>query len=354
MKKIFSIVLLAVISIATTHTTLAQEVLTNQSILSLVTAKVDNGVIINKIKGSDNKFDLSTDGMIGLKQGKVNEKIMEEMLLAAKDLPVLKNADIISMHTNGISRKIILSKINLSECNFSTNTDDLIALKSAGVHEEVTKVMMDPETSAGSATLITGKLPPHPQTIAPPKSLPSSGIYYEAYTPSTDYIPLEPSTTNQTKSGTFGEAMGNRYTMGLTGTSKKVGLTNKSSNTVIQDVQPVFYFSLERSGKSIDEVAESGQQGVSSPNDFVLIRAKVTKRGREIEIGRTTSVGSESGFANGTIPFRFKKISDMLYRVYFEKELPAGEYAFYYNKGSEQNKSLKLFDFSLRNNVTVN
>lgn len=333
-----------------------QEVLTNQSVLSLVTAKVDQGIIISKIKSSENQFDLGTEGVIALKQGKVNDKIVEEMFLVAKNLPIVKNEDVISMHKGSVSKKVILRKINSSECKFNTNTDALIALKEAGVHEDITKVMMDPSTSVnlGSGNLVATKLPIHKQDIPAPKSLPSSGIFYEAYNPSVEYIQIEPTTTNQAKSGGFGEAMGNHYTMGISGTSTKVGLSNSSANTVIEDAQPVFYFHVERDGKSIDEVVESTYDGVASPNDFVLVQARVTKRGREIEIARKNAYGNESGFAKGTIQFRFKKVSDRLYRVYFDKELPAGEYAFYYNKGSEQRKSLKLFDFSLKNNISAN
>jgi hypothetical protein len=77
----------------------------------------------------------------------------------------------------------------------------------------------------------------------------------------------------------------------------------------------------------------------------------VSKKGRQITIGRHTAFTNESGFSKGTIPFKFKKISGEMYRVYFEKDLPAGEYAFYYNKGSVQAASLKLYDFSVKNNV---
>jgi len=352
--KLITILFLTLLMIQTNSK--GQEVLTNQSILSLVTAKVDNDIIINKIKGSENKFDLGTDGIIALKQGKVNDKIVEEMFLVAQNLPLMNNQDVISLQKAAVSKKIILRKINSSECKFNTSTEALIALKEAGVNEEITKVMMDPSTSVslGSGNLIATKLPLHPQDIPAPKSLPSSGIFYEAYSPSVQYLQIEPTTTNQTKQGGFGEAIGNHYSMGISGTSSKVGLANASANTVIEDAQPVFYFHVERDGKSIDEVVESTYDGVASPNDFVLVQARVTKRGREIEVARKNAYGNESGFAKGTVPFRFKKVSDRLYKVYFEKEVPAGEYAFYYNKGSEQKKSLKLFDFSLKNNISAN
>jgi hypothetical protein len=354
MKKITSI--LSFFLLLTAASALfAQETLTNQSIISLVEAKIANKIIITKIQGSPNTFDLSAAGMTALKSAKVNEQLMEEMLLNCKQLPQMNNDDIIKLSNAGISKKIILKKIAFSNCKFDTGTDALIALKNAKVDDAVINTMMDPAAGlpASDKNITASKLAPHPQDLPAPK-LTASGIYYEAYSPKVDYLAVEPTTTNQSKQGGFGESMANHYTMGISGKSTKVGLANASANMVIEDARPVFYFYVERDGKSIDQVVESSYDGVASPNDFVLIQATVTKRGREVEIARRNNYGSESGFAKGTMPFRYKKISDRLYKVYFENDVPAGEYAFYYNKGSEQRKSLKLYDFSLRNNITVN
>ncbi len=332
----------------------AQETLTNQSITSLVAAKVAPKIIITKIQNSANTFDMSADGMVTLKTAKVNDQLMEEMLLNCKQLPKVNNEDIIKLTSSGIAKKIILKKIALSNCKFDTGTDALIALKNAKVDDAVINAMMDPVAGVPVAdkNISAAKLAPHPQNLPAPK-LTATGIYYEAYTPLVSYPEVEPTTTNQSKQGGFGESVANHYTMGISGKSTKVGLANASANMVIEDARPVFYFFVERDGKSIDEVVESTYDGVASPNDFVMVRANVTKRGREIEIARKNNYGSESGFAKGTVAFRYKKVSDRLYKVYFDTDVPAGEYAFYYNKGSEQRKSLKLYDFSLRNNITV-
>ena len=78
---------------------------------------------------------------------------------------------------------------------------------------------------------------------------------------------------------------------------------------------------------------------------------KPKQSGRDFVIGQASDLSSKSGFSEGAIPFRFKKISNTLYKIYFEEDIAAAEYAFFYNKGSEFTSSLKLFDFSLRNNV---
>lgn len=366
MKKIKSAALAFIYMLSAFQFAYADETLTNQSIISLVAAKVSSQIIISKVKSTANNYDLSSQGVIDLKQGKVGDPIIMEMLLAAKDLPLVMNEDVIKMNTAKVSKNVILKKISLSRCNFNTNTDALIALKAANVPEPITKVMMDPASSSSKNTgssgsagvssvnhVAAGKTSAHPQDLPAPTSLSSPGIYYEEFNPKVSYTQIDPTTTNQTREGGVGEGIGNHFTHGLSGTSKKVGLSNTTANMVIEDARPVFYFYLSMEEKDMNVADEGSNDGVTSPNDFVLVRATQTKRGREITIGYKNAYTKESGFAKGTIAYRYKKIGPRLYKVYFETDVPAGEYAFYYNKGSERRSSYKLYDFSLRNNISV-
>jgi hypothetical protein len=58
----------------------AQEVLTNQSVINMVKAGLSESVIIAKIRGSERKFDTSTDALLKLKAEKVPDKVIEAML----------------------------------------------------------------------------------------------------------------------------------------------------------------------------------------------------------------------------------------------------------------------------------
>jgi hypothetical protein len=58
----------------------AQEVLTNQSVISMVKAGLSEDVIIAKIRASERKFDTSTDALLKLKAEKVPDKVVEAML----------------------------------------------------------------------------------------------------------------------------------------------------------------------------------------------------------------------------------------------------------------------------------
>ncbi len=351
MKFIYHSLLVAFLISMSPNYSFAQEVLSNQNIVNMVQGKLDKKLIVSKINNTPNNFDLSAVEIVKLKNANVNASIMEEMILNCKKLPVMNNQEVLVMQDGSVSKDVIIKKINLSNCDFNVESDALIKLKAAKVPDSVINSMMAantngrnvPSSNGGGATTTSNaaraELPTPPMT-----AFNESGIYYEKYKPSTQYEQLEPTTTNNKKT----DAVSNVLSNGLANKKDKVGLSGTSSNTVINDTRPVFYFVFDGSRKDMNTANEDMFSGVASPNDFVLMSAKVTKTGREIVISKSNVFGSETGFNGGAIPFRFKKISNQLYKIYFEQDIPVGEYAFYYNKGSEARSSLKLYDFSLR------
>lgn len=76
------------------HTAFAQdtEVLTNNTIIKMVKAKLGEDVIINKIKNSKTNFDLSTDGLISLKEASVSNTIINVMQNPQAELPAAQSS----------------------------------------------------------------------------------------------------------------------------------------------------------------------------------------------------------------------------------------------------------------------
>lgn len=336
----------------------AQEMLNNERIVSMVNAKVDKALILEKIRKEKGTYDLSTNGCIQLKKLKVSDDIVAQMMQASSGLPAMSNDDVIALSQGMVSKDIILKKMQMSATKFDLNTDQLIRLKAAKVSDQVVKVMMNPDLMKVDdfSNYLSDPLAPHPQNLpAPTKArLTENGIYYEAFTPKINYIQLEPTTTNQTKKGSFGQSVAQAHTAGIAKVSEKVGLSNRSANLIIKDNRPVFYFAFSGDNrKDMNNVAESVFNGVASPNDFVLLRADVSKRGREVTIGKSSAYTRESGFTTGSVQFRYQKINNQLYKIYFDEDVPAGEYVFMLNKGSEFQSSLKLYDFSLQNNTKL-
>ncbi len=67
----------------------ATEILTNDSILQLLSVGIDEDVIISKIQNSRHNFDLSVQGMLALKKGGVSDRLMHFMMDPTK-LPASK------------------------------------------------------------------------------------------------------------------------------------------------------------------------------------------------------------------------------------------------------------------------
>lgn len=58
----------------------ADEVLTNDAVIAMIKAGLSEPVVIAKIQSSTKKFDLSTNGLIALKQAGVSNRVLEAML----------------------------------------------------------------------------------------------------------------------------------------------------------------------------------------------------------------------------------------------------------------------------------
>lgn len=82
--KLFSIILLAFIGLNVTAQT-KSEVLTNETVVTLVQKGLGSGIIINKIKTSKTNFDVSTDGLIKLKENNVPDDVVATMVDFAGD-----------------------------------------------------------------------------------------------------------------------------------------------------------------------------------------------------------------------------------------------------------------------------
>jgi len=76
------IVFFALCFAANTKTFAQEELMTNDEVISLVTAGLSKQIIINKIRTSKTSFDLSTDSLIKLKKTGVDDDIVNAMLEA--------------------------------------------------------------------------------------------------------------------------------------------------------------------------------------------------------------------------------------------------------------------------------
>lgn len=72
----------AALTLVTATSLTAQEVLTNESLISLKKAGFSDAILISKIRSSQTKFDVSTKGLIGLKNAGMSEQVIEAVVNA--------------------------------------------------------------------------------------------------------------------------------------------------------------------------------------------------------------------------------------------------------------------------------
>jgi hypothetical protein len=82
-KKSFALMIMMVFLLTVVHV-FAEEIITNETIVTMVKAGLGEELIISKIKTSQNQFDVSTDSILKLKNEGVNENIIKAMIEASK------------------------------------------------------------------------------------------------------------------------------------------------------------------------------------------------------------------------------------------------------------------------------
>ena len=121
------------------------EVLTNQTIMQMVTAKLPSDVILAKIQSTKTDFDVTAGGLASLHTNKVPRDILKAMLSVKPSKPsgeVLTNQSVIQMVTAKLPRDVILAKIQSTKANFDVTSDGLVSLNTNKVPKDIIKAMM--------------------------------------------------------------------------------------------------------------------------------------------------------------------------------------------------------------------
>jgi hypothetical protein len=89
---------------------------------------------------------------------------------------VLTNDSVISMVKGGLGEAVVLARIRSSPANFDTSTNSLLALKKAGVSDKVIEAMVSAPRSGAAAAVPSAPTPaaPSPGASAPPPSVSAS------------------------------------------------------------------------------------------------------------------------------------------------------------------------------------
>ena len=235
----------------------------------------------------------------------------------------LNNDAIIKMHSAGLSDDIIVSTINSQPGTYTTDVDDLIAMKRAGISDQVLNAMIarnnTPPPPArppyrGDVTQTTANADPND-----PNSLHDPGIYM--YTKGPNGMELTMLESSVYSSGKTGGMFASAITYGIVKMKMKAVIQGAHSNVQTSDSGVLFYFYIEEYGKSFG--------GSTTPNEFNLLRFDVKSNSRETQTGSMNAFGASTGTdVNAASGFTYKKIKQGIYQVIPAGRLTPGEYCF--------------------------
>jgi len=285
------------------------EVLDNKTVINLSKKKIQESIIISKIQSSTCLFDVTTDGLINLKEQGVSDKVIEVMIGQSK---------VSSKKTGKSEVDGILAQIEESGIYFLDSANNEI-------------IKLDPTPTTGQR----------------------QGSYGQAYA-----------------SGITGGLSSKKNKLQIAGLNANYKVKGNVQFYILFESSKV---SLNQSQSNKDNTNQKTNETsfnpfavnpqsaeATSPNDFIVIRCKTKGKSREFTASSSSGFSSKGGI-NGkeTADFQYKKLSKNLYKLTFPEGLQAGHYIFYYagNSTAAQNpmammmgnykNDIKVFDFDV-------
>jgi len=167
------------------------------------------------------------------------------------------------------------------------------------------------------------------------------GIYYQS---GDSLVKINPIKTSGHKTNTLGAAL----TMGLASSNMIVKFRGSKSVNQVDNAEFVFFFQQPININLITDYY--GFTGSNNPNNFILVKLKKTRSGRELNWGK---YGTYSGLDVGVpdenvIPFKSEMIDENTYRITPVDELKEGEYAFIFDGANGSGAFMPVFDFGVK------
>ncbi|MGH2669511.1 MAG: hypothetical protein ACRDH5_10455, partial [bacterium] len=273
------------------------EILTNASVIEMVTAKLPKDIILAKLQSTANRFDVSATGLVTLNNAKVPKDLIKAMMAAAA--PAAK-----------------------PEARPAAGTAEVATAPASGEDPgPATSPFVQPARAGAAAA------PRSKRRALPLASIPTEpGIYLHASgEEGLELTPLEPTVYSAGKtSGTFVSAL----TRGIAKARIKAVVRSPEAAIRTEDDLAEFYFVFEKKSSSLSGAGDWFQQ-LTSPNEFTLVRFEVKNNGREVSTAAVGAFGSEAGTeAKATVPFTLTRLNAGVYRVVPKDVLLPGEYAF--------------------------
>lgn len=241
----------------------------------------------------------------------------------------LTNDSIVKMAKAGLGEEILLSTVNAQPGSYSTGTDDLIALKKAGISDKVIAAMI----AKGSAPAAPAPAAASPAPAPAASATPGGGLVNEVgvyYLKADTWTDLPPEVVNF-KTGGVLKTIG---TAGIVKGDVNGHLNGDHSKTSVKSPVSLLVYTPE--GTAITE--------------YQLLRLRDSKDAREFRTVTGGVMHVSGGATRDVIPFESKKLAPRTYEIILPN-LGAGEFGLLPPAGSDSTSSSgrigKLYTFRL-------
>jgi hypothetical protein len=298
--------------------TTAPAAMTNQEVIRLAKAKLSDDVIISRIKKSKTKFDVSTNGLVALKQAGVSDAVISAMVDAADAASASASK---SSSSNSAS-----SGNSASPSPARKQTSSTAATRPSGPASNKTQNVAPNETAVASAH---NAPPPPPAHVS--SAPPNYGVYVY------DTGELKPLGRIETKVQVSKFRTLMKSVVPFVRQKIDINVPGAHSSSRFEATRPTFfaYFPPSR-----------------DVSKFKLLQCKITGQNFDQRTVANASImfSTEQNQDEVLLDIGPTEIKD-LYRLYPREDLPAGEFAFV--EGNTGNKSasnidiLDVYDFGV-------
>lgn len=298
MKKTTITIFAAVIASSSLFAQVKNDTIRNETVIKMTKSKLGDKIILSKINTSPNKFDVSTDALIKLKDNNVSDTVVNIMVY--KQSLLESNSDKNnSANSDGSNSTFKTSGIYFKKNGKYTSLDPTLVTSSSSKMGLTSSKNMS-QIEGGEANYQFNEAPEFYFNFSPAKK------------------DLNKSNGNATSTDNYMDAILNTGPYG------------------------------------------SGNAQAVSPNEFKLVKLNASKGKREYQSGKTGGVyGGKTDYSIGDkyiITFKYEKISDNTYKIIFPLGLKPGEYCFVYLSNNANTnpylvalgQKIKVFDFGIK------
>ena len=248
------------------------------------------------------------------------------------DNQTFDNKSVVALHRAGLGDTTIIAKVNGLPCGYDVSTDGLIALKQAGLPDDVIGAMV----ARCNVVAKAGSIGP---SSADPSTRHKPGIYVpEDGSDPARMQPMRPSKASGIKVSGNGSIL-----LPFVG---RLVLPDEQSRVAIKNHRPVFYFYFLAGDENVSDFGTPNSIAAQSPDEFSLVRFKVKKNEREVGIGKISVYSSRRGIdPKDAIRFDATEIGPSAFKVVVDRDLDAGEYAFVLTGA---NNAARVYDFTIQ------